>query len=52
MPAEKAVPSLNVQVQANNGTDNLLINTKRPPFDNPKVRQARNLALDRASFVA
>ncbi|MFI5400436.1 MAG: ABC transporter substrate-binding protein [SAR324 cluster bacterium] len=48
---KKAVPSINVQVQANNGTDNLLINTKRPPFDNPKVRQALNLALDRASFA-
>jgi peptide/nickel transport system substrate-binding protein len=46
-----AVPSMHVQVQANNGTDNLLINTKRPPFDNPKARQALNLALDRASFV-
>jgi len=49
---KQAVPSMNIQVQGTNLTDNLLINAKRPPFDNPKVRQALNLALDRASFVA
>jgi len=46
-----AVPGIRIQEQANNGTDNLLINTKRPPFDNPKVRQALNLALDRTAFI-
>jgi peptide/nickel transport system substrate-binding protein len=30
---------------------NLLINTKKPPFDNLKVRQAINYALDRAAFL-
>ncbi len=31
--------------------DNLLINTKRPPLDNVKVRRAIALALDRAAMV-
>ncbi len=30
----------------------VLINHKAPPFDNPKVRRAVNLALDRNAFVA
>jgi peptide/nickel transport system substrate-binding protein len=46
-----AVPTIHVQETAINGTDNLLINTKRPPFDNLKIRQALNLALDRSSFI-
>ncbi len=49
---KKAVPSIHVQETAVNGWDNLIVNTKRPPFDNPKVRQALNLALDRSAFIA
>jgi peptide/nickel transport system substrate-binding protein len=30
----------------------VLINHKAPPFDNPKLRRAVNLALDRSAFVA
>ena len=31
--------------------DNLLINTRRPPFDNVKLRRALALALDRAGMI-
>lgn len=48
---KKAVPTIRIQETATNGTDNLLINTRRPPFDNLKIRQALNLALDRSSFI-
>jgi peptide/nickel transport system substrate-binding protein len=30
---------------------NLIINRERPPFDNPKIRRALALALDRQSFI-
>jgi len=49
---KKAVPAMRVQETAVNGWDNLIVNTKRAPFDNPKIRQALNLALDRRAFIA
>lgn len=48
---KKAVPSIHVQETAVNGWDNLIVNTRRPPFDNPKIRQALNLSLDRGAFI-
>jgi peptide/nickel transport system substrate-binding protein len=48
---KQAVPAIHIQETGLNGWDNLLINTKRPPFDNLKLRQALNLALDRAAFI-
>ncbi len=36
---------------AQNVTDNILLNHKKPPFDNPKLRLAINLALDRAEMI-
>ncbi len=48
---EKAVPGIHVQMQGTNTTDNILVNAKRPPFDNVKVRQATNLAMDRKAFI-
>jgi peptide/nickel transport system substrate-binding protein len=48
---KKAVPGMRFQEQSTNTTDNILINPKRPPFDNLQVRQALNLALDRKSFI-
>jgi peptide/nickel transport system substrate-binding protein len=46
-----AVPAIHIQEQGTNLTDNILINAKRPPFDNAKIRKAVNLALDRSSFI-
>jgi peptide/nickel transport system substrate-binding protein len=41
-----------VVVKVAQGVDaNILINHKKPPFDNLKVRQAVNLAMDRASLA-
>jgi len=42
---------MHFQEQSTNTTDNLLINPKRPPFDNPRVRQATNLAMNRHEFI-
>src|SRR5262249_25542275 len=36
---------------ANNNFENLLMNMKRPPFDNVKVRRAISLAMDRRAFI-
>ncbi|HEY1796631.1 MAG TPA: ABC transporter substrate-binding protein [Stellaceae bacterium] len=35
----------------NNGTTNLLINRDAPPFDNPDMRKALMLTIDRKSFI-
>jgi peptide/nickel transport system substrate-binding protein len=32
-------------------TDNILMNHTKPPFDNPKLRMAVNLAMDRAAMI-
>ena len=36
---------------ANNNNDNLLMNLKRAPFDNVKVRRAISLAMDRRGYI-
>src|SRR5262245_32189583 len=48
---KQAVPSLVIQEVGQNGSDNVVINHKRPPFDNPAVRKAFSLAMDRYAFV-
>jgi peptide/nickel transport system substrate-binding protein len=48
---KQAVPSLVVSVIGQNGSDNVLVNHKRPPFDNPSVRRAVSLAMDRYAYV-
>ncbi len=45
------VPQMVVHEVATSVSDNVLLNAKKPPFDNPKVRLAVNYALDRASMI-
>lgn len=35
-----------------NVSTNLIVNSEKPPFDNPKVRQAMDMAIDRDAFIA
>ncbi len=39
------------RLQANNCAVNVIVNRERPPFDNPDIRRALALALDRQSFI-
>jgi len=48
---KQAVPSLVIQEVGQNGSDNVVLNHRRPPFDNPAVRRAFSLAMDRHAFV-
>ena len=49
--AKKGAPSLVITEVGQNGSDNVVLNHKRPPFDNPAVRRAISLAMDRHAFV-
>ncbi|MBF8288141.1 MAG: peptide ABC transporter substrate-binding protein [Candidatus Rokubacteria bacterium] len=48
---KKSTPSLVITEVGQNGSDNVILNHKRPPFDNPAVRRAISLAMDRRAFV-
>ena len=48
---KKNVPSMVVTEIGQNGSDNVVVNHKRPPFDNVTVRRAVSLALDRSAHV-
>lgn len=50
--AKAGTPKLVGMVSDSNVNDNALINFKRPPFTDPRVRLAINLALDRKAYVA
>jgi peptide/nickel transport system substrate-binding protein len=49
--AKAAAPKLVVLEADTNVNDNVLVNFKRPPFTDPRVRQAINLALDRKAYL-
>jgi peptide/nickel transport system substrate-binding protein len=48
---KKNVPSLVVTETGQNGSDNVILNHKKPPFDNVTVRRAVSLAMDRNAYV-
>ena len=48
---KKAAPTIVITEVGQNGSDNVILNHRRPPFDNPMVRRAVNFALDRHAYV-
>ena len=48
---KKAVPQMVFHQVAQSVTDNIIMNTKKPPFDNPKVRLAVSYAVDRRGLI-
>ena len=45
------MPNAECQVTSMNNSTNLILNREAPPFDNPDLRKALVLALDRKSFI-
>ncbi len=46
-----AVPAMVVQEVSFNSTDNILLNSRKAPFDNLKVRQAVSMSFDRSAAI-
>jgi peptide/nickel transport system substrate-binding protein len=44
-------PDAVCEMRTQNGTTNLLVNREKPPFDNPELRKALALAIDRKAFI-
>jgi len=49
--AKQNAPSLIVTEAGQNGSDNVILHHKKPPFDNVVVRRAISVALDRHAYV-
>ena len=48
---ERQAPTAECEVDATNVNRTLIINRDKPPFDNPELRRAMALALDRKAFI-
>jgi peptide/nickel transport system substrate-binding protein len=48
---KSAFPQVVIQTRGQEGFYNIVMNNKKPPFDNVKLRQAVNYALDRHEFL-
>jgi peptide/nickel transport system substrate-binding protein len=48
---KKAVPQIVFTEVSQSVSDNIIMNTKKPPFDNPKVRLAVSYAIDRRGLI-
>ena len=48
---QKGAPQAVCELQPANQSTNLIVNRDAPPFDNPEIRRAMALALDRKSFI-
>jgi len=47
----KQAPQAICELRPSNVSTNLIVNTVAPPFDNPKIRKAMALAIDRKAFI-